>query len=40
MLQYIMLYMSIQNDIAERAIQIIENSVCIMIKKTELLIKF
>jgi len=35
-----MLYMSIQNDIAERIIQITENSVHIMIKETQLSIKF
>ncbi len=32
--------MLIQNDIAERVIQITENSVYIMIKETQLLIKF
>ncbi len=39
-LQYIMFYMSIQNDIVKRIIQITENSVCAMIKETQLSIKF
>jgi len=39
-LQYIIFYMSIQNDIVKKIIQITENSVCIIIKKTQLLIKF
>ena len=34
------LHMLIQNDVAEQAIQTTENSVCVMIKKTELSIKF
>ncbi len=39
-LQYMVSYMSIQNDIAKRAIQITENSVCIMIKEAQLSIEF
>ncbi len=39
-LQYMVFYMSIQNDIAKRAIQITENSVCIMIKEAQLSIEF
>ncbi len=39
-LQYMMFYISIQNDIAERVIWITENSVHIMIKETQLSIKF
>ncbi len=39
-LQYTVLYISIQNDIAERVIQIMKNSVHIMIKETQLSIKF
>ncbi len=39
-LQYMMPYMSIQNDIAERIIWITENSVCTMIKETQLSIEF
>jgi len=38
--QYTVFYMSIQNDVAERAIRITENSVHAMIKKTELSIEF
>ncbi len=33
-------YMLIQNDIAERIIWITENSVCTMIKETQLSIEF
>ncbi len=39
-LQYIMFYMSIQNDVVKRTIQITENSVHIMIKETQLSIEF
>jgi len=38
--QYTVFYMLIQNDIVKKVIQITENSVCVMIKETELLIKF
>ncbi len=39
-LQYTVFYMSIQNDVAKRAIWITENSVCTMIKEIQLLIEF
>ncbi len=39
-LQYTVLYISIQNDVAERIIQITENSVYIIIKEIQLSIKF
>ena len=38
--QYTVLHMLIQNDVAEQAIQITENSIYIIIKETELSIKF
>ncbi len=39
-LQYTVFYMSIQNDVAKRAIWITENSVCAMIKEIQLSIEF
>lgn len=38
--QYTVPYMSIQNDVIKKAIRITENSVCAMIKKIKLSIKF
>jgi len=39
-LQYMMFYMSIQNDVVERVIWTTENSVCAMIKEAQLSIEF
>ncbi len=39
-LQYMMFYMSIQNDVVKRVIWIMKNSVHVMIKETQLSIKF
>ena len=39
-LQYTVPYMSIQNGVVKQAIRMTENSVCVMIKETELSIEF